>query len=301
MISIKNISKQYTKAWVLQSVNLEILDGGPTGLVGPNGAGKTTLFSIICGFLKPTEGRVSIMGHAPGSAPLHGNLAILPQDATLTKGIPILKHLMFFANLQGFSGGDAKRQAEEALAAVNLNDALNKPPEALSHGMQKRVAIAQTLIGQPKLILLDEPTAGLDPNTANDIRSLIKQRSRDCKFVVSSHDFKDIESICEDLIILKKGQVAQYSKISSMVSRENAISFRLEQPAPVGAERQFETLEFVTSVKLSSDRYQLTFFFDIPESEAQLKLLQALQAVNMTFLDMARGESIESHVRTVTQ
>ncbi len=302
MIKLKGVGKRFNQVVALDQVDLEIKPGPPTGLVGPNGAGKTTLFSLLCGFLRPTSGSISIMGHPPLANALHGKIAILPQDAGMTKGITVIKHLTFLAELQGYSRREARIQATEALKHVNLSDAVNRMPDQLSHGMLKRVAIAQALMGEPELVMLDEPTAGLDPNTVAPIRELVRARGDHIKFIVSSHNLKDIEDLCGDLIILKKGRVTEHSQVREMLSRSRALTFRLEHAAPDDIESFFEDIMEVSDVQVSgADRRQLYVQFDSKsETEAQVNILQCLQSNGIIFVDMTRGESLESKVRKIT-
>ena len=147
MIQVSALSKHFGPVRALDGIDLTIENGRPSGLVGPNGAGKTTLFSVLCGFLLPTAGQVRIAGHPPLARELHGRIAILPQDAALTPAVPITKQLTFMAELQGFDRRSARSEAARVLELVNLSDAALRAPEALSHGMKKRAAIAQAFIG----------------------------------------------------------------------------------------------------------------------------------------------------------
>lgn len=303
MISIKGVRKHFDRVKAIDGIDLEIAGGPPTGLVGPNGAGKTTLFSLICGFLRPTAGTISIFDRPPLHKTLHGRIAILPQDAALAHAVPILRQLTFFAQLHGMSRGDAEEEAERVLELVNLSDAAEMAPEALSHGMKKRAAIAQAFIGTPDLILLDEPTAGLDPNTAAPIRELIRSTGDERKFVISSHNLADIEDLCEDVIILKKGKVTEHQQISSLVSRTSSLSFSLEKAAPAGTADKLSGVEGVTHAEvIGEDRRRLRVRFEAKsETEAQVHILNALQSAGITFKEMSRGESLEQRVREITR
>jgi len=164
IIQCDNLSKQYGNKLALDTVSLTLTQGAPIALVGPNGAGKTTLFSLLCGYIQPTNGSISILGHKPGSKALQGLLSALPQDAALDPNFSIVSQLQFFAQLQGMTTKAAKQEALRVLALVDLTDSAEAKPKSLSHGMSKRVSIAQALMGSPKIVLLDEPTAGLDPS-----------------------------------------------------------------------------------------------------------------------------------------
>ena len=303
MIEVKGLCKHFGPVKALDGVDLNIAVGKPTGLVGPNGAGKTTLFSVLCGFLNPTAGSVSIAGHPPLATALHGRIAILPQDAALQPAVSVTKQLAFMAELQGFNRRTSLAEASRVLELVNLADAAHQPPEALSHGMKKRAAIAQTFIGTPDLVLLDEPTAGLDPNTAAPIRELIRTMASERKFIVSSHNLSDIEDLCGDVVILKKGKVSEYSTIDSLVARTSALTVTLEDPAPDTVEKLCEAIAEVDKVEvLGADRMQIRVYFDeAHETEVHVGMLQALKGAGIGFKEMSRGESLESRVREITR
>ncbi len=303
MINVQGLHKHFGPIRALNGIDLNIQTGKPTGLVGPNGAGKTTLFSVLCGFLNPTSGQVKIAGHPPLAKALHGKIAILPQDAALATAIPVDRQLAFMAELQGFSRRGASAEATRVLELVNLSDAANRPPEALSHGMRKRAAIAQAFIGEPDLVLLDEPTAGLDPNTAAPIRELIRTTAHERKFVISSHNLSDIEDLCADVVILKQGKVTRHERIAELVARTSALTITLENTAPDNAEELLTAIAGVSSAEvLGEDRSQLRVQFDATqETEVQVGVLQALKNAGIGFKDMSRGESLESRVREITR
>ena len=303
MIVAQGLSKHFGPIRALDGVDLQIERGRPTGLVGPNGAGKTTLFSILCGFLNPTSGDVRIADHPPLAPALHGRIAILPQDAALAPAVPIVKQLAFMAELQGFGRRAAAAEAARVIELVNLLENSNAPPEALSHGMKKRAAIAQAFIGTPDLVLLDEPTAGLDPNTAAPIRELIRTTAHERKFVISSHNLSDIEDLCADVVILKKGKVSRHSAIDTLVARTSALTITLETSAPKSAENLCASIGGVTNVEvLGQDRSQIRVHFDAAdETDVHVGLLQSLKNAGINFKEMSRGESLESRVREITR
>lgn len=303
MIEVRGLSKHFGPVRALDDIELQIDPGKPTGLVGPNGAGKTTLFSVLCGFLNPTSGEVRIAGHPPLAKALHGQIAILPQDAALAPAVPIVKQLAFMAELQGFGRRAAATEAARVIELVNLYEATNSPPEALSHGMKKRAAIAQAFIGTPDLVLLDEPTAGLDPNTAAPIRELIRTTAHERKFVISSHNLSDIEDLCADVVILKKGKVSRHSAIDTLVARASALTITLENAAPESAEGLCAAIGGVTNVEvLGQDRTRIRVHFDAEnETDVHVGLLQSLKSAGINFKEMSRGESLESRVREITR
>ena len=209
LIQCQALSQLYGSKKALNNVNFSLEAGAPIALVGPNGAGKTTLFSLLCGYLSPSAGSITILGEAPNSPKLLGKIAALPQAAALDPNLTIVSQLSFFAQLQGMSAEQAKHEAIRVLALVDLADVADQKPPSLSHGMSKRVSIAQALIGSPELVLLDEPTAGLDPANAKKVRELVKALSPTTTFMISSHNLDELEKLCDQVLYLDKGQLSQ--------------------------------------------------------------------------------------------
>ena len=154
LLETRGLGRDFGDTRALDSIDLTLQAGAPIGLVGPNGAGKTTFFSVLCGFLRPTRGTVQVLGRPPLHRDGHGRVGILPQDAAFVKGVPVASQLAMLAELQGFGRKQARAEAARVLEMVLLAGAAAKTPEALSHGMLKRIAIAQAFMGSPELVLL---------------------------------------------------------------------------------------------------------------------------------------------------
>ncbi|MDT3321657.1 ABC transporter ATP-binding protein [Shewanella sp. SP1S2-4] len=209
LIQCQGLSQLYGSKKALNDVNFSLEAGAPIALVGPNGAGKTTLFSLLCGYMSPSAGTITLLGEAPNSPKLLGKIAALPQDAVLDPNLTIVSQLSFFARLQGMGVEQARQEAIRVLTLVDLADVAEQKPPSLSHGMSKRVSIAQALIGSPELVLLDEPTAGLDPANAKKVRELVKALSPTTTFMISSHNLDELEKLCDQVLYLDKGQLSQ--------------------------------------------------------------------------------------------
>lgn len=209
LIQCTDLSKRYGSKQALASVSFEVNAGAPVALVGPNGAGKTTLLSLLCGFIQPSAGSAHVLGQAPGSAALCNRLGALPQDAQLDPNMSIHSQLSLLARLQGYQSQGAKTEASRVLELVGLAAEQGNKPSGLSHGMNKRVSIAQALIGSPELVLLDEPTAGLDPVNTKAIRQCIAELSEQSTFVISSHNLDELEKLCGSVLYLEKGVLSQ--------------------------------------------------------------------------------------------
>lgn len=215
VIETVGLSKQYGRVKALDNLDLSLNTGEPIALIGPNGAGKTTFLSLLCGFIKPSSGQAMVLGESVGSQKLSGRIAALPQDAQLDPRLTIVRQLRFFARLQGMSGAEAKKDVARVLDIVQLSDAGASRPEELSHGMRKRIALAQSLLGQPELVLLDEPTAGIDPPNVKIIRDLIRTESANATFLISSHNLDELEKLCSHVVYLSQGRLLKSEPIST--------------------------------------------------------------------------------------
>lgn len=298
IIKTTQLGKSFGDQWALYNVDLTIKSHMTTGLVGPNGAGKTTLFSLLCGFIKPSKGSVRILGCDPDDSALRGRISILPQDASLLKTIPVGKQLSMFAELQGFKKKDATKESQRVLELVNLLSSRNKTPDQLSHGMLKRISIAQAFIGEPELILLDEPTAGLDPTTTDGVKSVIRSLSERTTMIITSHNLEVIEDLCKEIVILKKGRLHSHDKIADLTSRTQALTFRLEQDLEESQILELKKLEIVTNIKLGKKgQHRLVVYFnEASDQMAEITVLKCLAESQIKYREMIRGERLQESV-----
>lgn len=208
ILEVQNLVKDYKSVRAVDNLSFTVRPGRVTGLIGPNGAGKTTTFSIISRFLKATQGRI-LLHNTPldRGSKLLGRIQVLPQDAQLPSHIPLLRQLTYYGHLQGMSRSQARDEAERVLKQVGLEEKLMERAGALSHGMHQRAAMAQAFLGKPELILLDEPTSGLDPRRASEARDLITTMKGATSILISSHNLSEIQSICDDVVIINKGKL----------------------------------------------------------------------------------------------
>ena len=203
---VDRLTKQYQNKIAVDRINLK-LNCGIYGLLGENGAGKTTFIRMLCGILKPTNGTVTFDGMDVSSEEYRAILGYLPQEFGYYPDFTGMDFLLYMSSLKGLTKTTAKRKAIKLFELVNLSDCAKKKIKTYSGGMKQRLGIAQALLDDPKVIILDEPTAGLDPKERVRFRNLIKELGKDSIILLSTHIVSDIENIADDVIMMKDGQI----------------------------------------------------------------------------------------------
>ena len=210
-LSIDRLTKQYQNKIAVDRISLR-LNTGIYGLLGANGAGKTTLMRMVCGILKPTSGTITFDGIDVSEERYRSMLGYLPQDFGYYPEFTGEDFLLYMAALKGMRKPQARRKTVELLKLVSLHDVAKKKIKTYSGGMKQRRGIAQALLNQPKILVLDEPTAGLDPKERVRFRDLIKDLGKDSIVLLSTHIVSDIEHIADDILMMKSGQLIYQGK-----------------------------------------------------------------------------------------
>ena len=250
-LSFEHISKLYGDTAVLQQIDLT-LGSGVYGLLGPNGAGKTTLMRIMTDLLAPSTGRVLLDGQdiAVMGAAFRKKLGYLPQDFGVYPNFTAEQFLLYIARLKGLSKFEAKRQTDGLLHMVGLEDKKQKKLKGFSGGQRQRVGIAQALLGDPEILVLDEPTAGLDPEERIRFRGIISDLSQQKLVLLSTHIVSDLEAVANEIILLRKGVVLEMQKPSVLLERLNGQIWIVTVPA---AEEEALTKQYVCSNVMHTD------------------------------------------------
>ena len=300
-IQCKSLTKRYPGIKALDGLDLELEIKQPTGIVGPNGAGKSTLFLILCGFVRPTAGMVRIMGVSPDSASIKGKVSLLPQDTLMFKDIDVFTQLMHYARLQNFSKQESIKNVEHVLSLVKATGFANQLPETLSFGQRKRVMLAQSLIGKPKFILLDEPTSGLDPVAATEVRNLLRQLGDEYSVVISSHNLSEIEDICNDIAILKKGKLISHTSLSDLTRTGHCFSLKLEQP---GEESLPDLLNEISGIsKIEKDKNNtksyLIYYDGNSAKQRQIRILSKLEESGIAVSEFKKGKPLADEITEI--
>ena len=224
----RDLVKRRGKHRALDGLTLSVPRGSILGLVGENGAGKTTWMMTVAGFLRPDSGEIDLLGLGPFDAACHaGRISILPQDSELPLESTPMGALYRFGRLQGLSPNAARRSAHDALAAVNLLDRANATVRTLSHGMRKRAMVAQCFVGNPEIVLLDEPLNGLDPVEADRLRRFIASQRGRRTVVVSSHNLEDVERLCTHVAVIGKGRLVRMDTVAAITHGTDRIVYTL--------------------------------------------------------------------------
>ncbi len=241
MIEISNLSRKFDQVVAVDSLSFEVREGEVLGFLGPNGAGKSTTMKIITGFLAPSAGRVRIDGFDIGAEPLQAKALIgyLPEGAPSYGDMTTREFLRFIARVRGFRGGEAERRIAKVMGDVALESVAGQTIETLSKGFKRRVGLAQAILHDPKVLILDEPTDGLDPNQKNQVRELIRNLAKDKIVVISTHILEEVAAVCTRAIIIDEGRIVADGTPAELEARSryhHAVEVKLAGALDLSAE-----------------------------------------------------------------
>jgi len=221
MIEISNLVKYYGEKKAVNNISFTVKEGEVLGFLGPNGAGKSTTMNIITGYLSSTSGSVKVNGHDILEEPELAKKCIgyLPELPPLYLDMTVIEYLNFICDLKGVSKKERSAQLAKILSMVKIVDVADRLIGNLSKGYKQRVGIAQAMVGNPKILILDEPTVGLDPNQIREIRKLIRTLANDHTIILSSHILSEVQAVCDRVVIINKGKVAAIDTISDLSLR----------------------------------------------------------------------------------
>ena len=225
MIEVSHLTKKYGHRLAVEDVSFAVADGGICGLLGPNGAGKSTIMNILTGYLSATSGQVTVAGHPlPEEADAAKKcVGYLPEQPPLYPEMTVQEYLDFAAELKGVKKAERKEQVRSAARRTGLEKVLSRLIRSLSKGYRQRVGIAQALLGSPKLIILDEPTVGLDPAQVIEIRKLIRELGQAHTVILSSHILSEVQAVCQQVLILSKGRLAASGSLQELTANGRSL------------------------------------------------------------------------------
>ena len=225
MIEVSHLTKTYGRHLAVDDVSFAVEDGQICGLLGPNGAGKSTIMNILTGYLSATGGLVTVAGHPlPEEADAaKACVGYLPEQPPLYPEMTVEEYLLFAAELKGVKRADRKEQVRKAAHRTGLDNVMPRLIRSLSKGYRQRVGIAQALLGSPKLIILDEPTVGLDPAQVVEIRKLIRELGKTHTVILSSHILSEVQAVCQQVLILSKGELAASGTLEELTAGDRSL------------------------------------------------------------------------------
>ena len=218
MITIENLTKYYGSNRAVNDISFTINDNEILGFLGPNGAGKSTTMNMIAGYLPMSGGKVTICGDDITENPVKAkrNIGYLPEIPPVYPDMKVREYLDFCAGLKGIKGKEKKSEMERVMALLKIADVQNKLIRNLSKGYKQRVGFAQALLGNPKFLILDEPTVGLDPNQVVEVRSIIKDLKKEHSVIFSSHILSEVSAVCDRVVIINKGDIRAIDTIENL-------------------------------------------------------------------------------------
>ncbi|MBF0106480.1 MAG: ATP-binding cassette domain-containing protein [Deltaproteobacteria bacterium] len=249
MIQCKNLTRKYGNFTAVDNISFEIPKGQIVGLLGHNGAGKTTTLKMLTGFLEPTEGLVIIDGLSMETDRLtiQKNMGYLPETSPLYPEMTVLEYLHYAADLHKVNANEKITFVKDSIQKTNLKDKAHCVIDTLSKGYKQRVAVAQAILHNPKILVLDEPTNGLDPSQIFEMRALIKDLAKNATVILSTHILQEVEAVCDRVIIVNQGRIAKDGLLKNL-QKTNALTFSIKAD-PLLVTSELSQLEGVTSVE----------------------------------------------------
>lgn len=275
MIEIKNLSKRFGELIAVDDISFEVAKGAVLGFLGPNGAGKSTTMKMITGFIAPDSGSIVVGGDDISLHPVEvkRRIGYLPEGAPLYGDMTVGGFLSFIAEIRGFRGSERERRVERVVDLVSLGAVLEQPVETLSKGFKRRVGLAQAIIHDPQVLILDEPTDGLDPNQKHEVRKLIRAMAEDKIIVLSTHILEEVDAVCNRAIIIAGGRIVSDGTPAELEARSsvhNAVNITVRASAANGMRDELAKLSGVRDVEVVEGSDRRVHFQVFPEGEALL-------------------------------
>ena len=306
MIKTEHLTKRYESLVAVNDVSFRVGPGEVLGFLGPNGAGKTTTMRMLAGFITPTAGTASICGHDITTEPLaaKASLGYLPEGAPTYGEMSVRRFLEFIADLRRLEGDRRRARLSYVIERLQLAAVLEQSIETLSKGFRRRVGLAQAIVHDPPVLILDEPTDGLDPNQKHEVRTLINEMARDKIIIISTHILEEVDAVCTRAIIIARGRIVADDTPLALESRSryfNAVTLQLENAAQIDAARAaVAALPAVAEVEVSPRDARLTA---LPRAGATIlpavSELAARQGLKLKELHLESGR-LDEVFRTIT-
>ena len=297
MIQVEDITKRYGTFTAVDKINFEIEEGEVVGFLGPNGAGKSTTMNMITGFIEPTSGRILVDGYDISKKPKKAKKQIgyMPEGVPLYIDLTVREFVTYMAELKGVQRKEKKVMVQKAIENTGLVEVQNQLIRNLSRGYKQRVSMAGALVSNPKVIILDEPTVGLDPKQVTEIRALIKELGKDHTIILSSHILSEVSQICNRVIIINKGKIVAVDtpeNLEKKVTGQNSVYVTVEDKENKTATIK-DKLENVQEIKLVKENEDNTKKYVIIANEGidlRKQLFETFAKEGITIFEMKKSD-----------
>lgn len=290
ILKLEGLSHRYSSAWAIRDINLEITETGVVGLLGSNGAGKSTTMNILCGVLNQTEGHVYVNGIDMSAAPeaAKKEIGFLPQYPPVYQDLTVDEYLTFCAQLRRMEKTSIKKAVEEAKERCGIGHFSGRLIGNLSGGYRQRVGIAQAIIHKPRLVVMDEPTNGLDPNQLIEARKLIREIGQDHTVLLSSHILSEVHLLCREVIMIEGGRVIFSDTMDAFNNyvQPHSVLVSMENPPSVAALMQ---IPGATRVEFLSDRQVRIYFDGEPDITERIVTASVQQGWRLREINLDKG------------
>jgi ABC-2 type transport system ATP-binding protein len=275
MIEIERLTKNFGPVEAVRGIDLTVGRGEVLGFLGPNGAGKSTTMKVIAGFLAPSSGRVRICGHDVESDTQAAQrmLGYLPEGAPAYGDMTPRQFLKFIAAARGFRGAEAKERVAIAAAKAELDPVLERPIDTLSKGFKRRVGLAQAILHDPPVLVMDEPTDGLDPNQKHSVRRLIREMAPEKAILISTHLLEEVDAVCTRAVIIDRGQIVADGTPAALIARSryhNAVTIAVPGSQAAAVEAALAAHPGVAAVEIAGNEQDITGLTAFPRAGAML-------------------------------
>ena len=298
MIEVKNITKKYGSTTAVDNITFNINEGEIIGLLGPNGAGKSTTMNMITGYIEPTEGEIIINGNNISKKPQKAKRQIgyMPEGVPLYSDLTVKEFVTYMAELKKGKKKTRKEKVEKIIEQTGLKDVENKLTRNLSRGYKQRVSMAGALVGEPQILILDEPTVGLDPKQITEIRALIKELGKTHTVILSSHILSEVSQICNKVIIINKGKIVAVDTPENLEKRvtNNNVTYVTVEDTENKMNTIKDKIEQIKEIKLIKENEDGTKQYSL-ESEKNVDLRKIIftefARENITIFEMKQADS----------
>ena len=298
MIEVKNVTKKYGKVVAVDKISFTINDGEIIGLLGPNGAGKSTTMNMITGYIEPTEGTIIIDGYDISKKPKKAKKEIgyMPEGVPLYTDMTVKEFVTYMAEIKKVDRKTRKEKVQKIIEETGLKDVEKKLTRNLSRGYKQRVSMAGALVGEPKILILDEPTVGLDPKQITEIRNLIKELGKTHTIILSSHILSEVSQICQKVIIINKGKIIAVDtpeNLENKVANKNDIYVTVED-LENRIEEVAKNIKEISKIELVKEHEDKTKKYLIEsEKDVDLRkiLFHELAKENITIFEMKKADT----------